>query len=192
MHFWILMKFRNILLLCLVRRRYVQYGKIFFFTVASRFFLSRPPFRRRDFLSGKGKHANHKRRFKKTAPILRRDSTRIVHSANIVQPRPVMFSFSDSQSSRGKKLCFLLAQRAIRTSSFTREFVGALQSRRGAKSSEKFVSRLQRVKWKRESRKDRVTGQEMGQKNGNKKQKKKEDADDGGKRKNLLPRFARL
>lgn len=108
---------------------------------------------------GKGKHANHKRRFKRTLLILRRDSMRIVHSANIVQPRPGVLSLSRCSRAR-EEVRFLLAQRAVRTST--------------SKSSSRALHRFgeifretclcsRRVKWKGGSQKDRVTPErEMG------------------------------
>lgn len=132
-HCWRHVKFRNILLLRLVKHigEYMYIRKYSLFCRSA--FLLIPTASsslpgRRDFLSGKGKHADHKRRFRKTPPspsspsVLRCGSMRIVHSANIAQPRPVVLPFTDVPEVRAswKKLCFLLAQRAVRTCVFFR------------------------------------------------------------------------
>lgn len=68
------------------------------------------------------KGASERRRRRRRRRFSDGGSMRIVHSANTAQPRPVVLLFTDVPEVRAmwKKLCFLLAQRAVRTYVFFR------------------------------------------------------------------------
>lgn len=127
--------------------------------------------RRRDFLSGKEKHADHKRRFKKTS-WLDANCTFSKHRATTPRHAPEV-------RASWKKLCFLLAQFELTSSSGVlralRHFDGISRETRPC---------LRRVKWKGGSQKDRVTGK------WERKKERKKVIEERGR--NLLPRFARL
>lgn len=119
-HCWRHVKFRNSLLSCLVKhtgehsiRKYSPFCRVAFLLIPAA--SSNLP-RRRDFLSGKGEHVDHKRRFRKTPPppppVLRCGSMRIVHSANTAQPRPVVLPFFLKFARRGRSCvsCLLSSQ----------------------------------------------------------------------------------